>query len=64
LAKIEADIADLEQTIANIDVDLLDGEKYDKLTENPDFFDNYQAKKTKLYTLMVAWEELHGQLES
>ncbi len=64
LAKIEADIADLERTIANIDMDLLDGEKYDKLTKNPDFFDNYQAKKGKLDILMVAWEELHGQLES
>jgi len=39
-------------------MDLLDGEKYEKLTSNPDFFTNYQTKKDKLELLMNEWEKL------
>jgi ATP-binding cassette subfamily F protein 3 len=64
LAKIESDIADLEREIANIDMDLLDGEKYAELTSKPDFFANYQAKKSMVESLMADWEGLHEKLES
>ncbi|MCF6347428.1 MAG: ATP-binding cassette domain-containing protein [Flavobacteriaceae bacterium] len=64
LAKIESDIANLERELANIDMELLDGEKYAELTSKPDFFDNYQAKKNKVESLMVDWEKLHERLEN
>lgn len=63
LAKIETDIADLEVNISNIDKDLSDGEKYEELTSDSDFFKNYQENKDNLDDLMQEWEKLHELLE-
>ncbi|PQB03608.1 ABC-F family ATP-binding cassette domain-containing protein [Aureitalea marina] len=61
LSKIESQIDKLEKEIAEIDVEL--AINYDETIAQPNFFDNYQAKKLKLEELMNQWEELSASLE-
>ena len=63
LSKIETEISDLEKEVAQIDKKLTDESQYEKVTSQPDFFKNYQAKKDKINTLMQDWENLHEVLE-
>jgi ATP-binding cassette subfamily F protein 3 len=61
LSKVETKIADLEKELAEIDVEM--AINYDALVAQPDFFDNYQAKKETLEQLMEDWEALTEKLE-
>lgn len=55
LAKIETEISDLEAEIKEIDVAL--AENYEEVSSKPDFFANYEAKKSRYELLMEKWEE-------
>ena len=63
LSRIETEIADLERDVAQIDKKLADESQYEKVTSQPDFFNNYQAKKDKINALMQEWESLHEVLD-
>ena len=59
-SKIENAIADLEQTIQKIDLEL--AQNYDEVSSRPNFFDEYKAKKSKLDDLMLEWEEVEEKI--
>lgn len=61
LSGVEKKISQLEKEIAAIDHDLL--MDYDTTIAKPGFFDDYQAKKKLLETLMEDWEKLSEELE-
>jgi ATP-binding cassette subfamily F protein 3 len=54
LSKIETQIGDLEQEIQQIDLEL--AQNYEEVSSQPNFFENYKAKKRKYDELMEAWE--------
>jgi len=60
LSNTESKINQLEKEIKEIDVEL--ATNYDEVVSNPDFFTNYEAKKTSLNELMEKWEEITMQL--
>lgn len=62
LSKIETQVSVLEKEIKAIDFEL--AINYEKVTSEPNFFDSYQNKKTKLDKLMSEWEEVHESLEA
>ncbi len=62
LSKTEAEINKLEREIKAIDLEL--SINYDETIAKPNFFDNYQAKKEKLNTLMLEWEKVTTKLEN
>ena len=59
-SKIENAIADLEEIIQNIDLEL--AQNYDEVSSRPNFFDEYKAKKSKLDDLMIEWEEVEEKI--
>lgn len=61
LSKVESSITSLENEIKTIDLEL--EINYDKTVADPNFFDAYQAKKTKLEELMSQWETLTESIE-
>lgn len=62
LSKIETDIADLEKEIEAIDLELANN--YDEVSTQPNFFENYKAKKAKLDALMGEWEIVEEQVSN
>lgn len=61
LSNIESNIQRLEKEITQMDRDLaLD---YDKTAAKPDFFKNYQKKKSELEKMMSDWEQVQESLE-
>lgn len=54
LAKIENQISDLESEIETLDLAL--AENYEETSNQPNFFENYKAKKRTYEELMEAWE--------
>jgi ATP-binding cassette subfamily F protein 3 len=61
LSKVESNINKLEREIKEIDVELQIN--YDETIAQPNFFDEYQAKKEKLNSLLEEWETLSESLE-
>ncbi|MFH6603554.1 ABC-F family ATP-binding cassette domain-containing protein [Maribacter algicola] len=61
LSSTESKIAILEKTIAEIDHELL--MNYDQTIARPQFFENYQKKKTDLEKLMENWETITLKIE-
>ncbi|HIB37119.1 MAG TPA: ABC transporter ATP-binding protein, partial [Mesonia sp.] len=61
LSNIESSINKLERNIKEIDVEL--ATNYDQTVADPKFFDNYQAKKDELNTLMKDWEKIQLDIE-
>ena len=61
LSKVESSISSLEQKIKAIDLEL--EINYDQTVSSPNFFDAYQAKKSKLEELMSQWESLTESIE-
>ena len=62
LSTVESNITVLEKEIATIDHDLL--MDYDSTIAKPNFFEEYQKKKTDLEELMERWEQLTSDLEN
>ncbi len=60
LSKIEGKIVALEKEIKSIDVEL--EINYDATIAIPNFFDDYQNKKSQLETLMQQWESVSEEL--
>ena len=60
-SKIEVQISDLETEITKIDLEL--AENYDEVSSQPNFFENYKAKKATLESLMTDWELLEEEIE-
>lgn len=61
LSKIESEIDTLEEEITAIDLEL--AENYDEVSNTPNFFDNYKAKKAALASLMSDWESVEEEIE-
>ena len=61
LSKIETEIDILEEEITAIDLEL--AENYDEVSNTPNFFDNYKAKKAALASLMSDWESVEEEIE-
>lgn len=62
LSGLESKISALEQEIKKIDHELL--MNYDATIAKPNFFDEYQSKKTKLEQHMEKWERLTMEIEN
>jgi len=60
LSKIETEIADLDAEIEKLDVEL--AQNYDEVSERPNFFEKYKAKKAKVDALMEEWEKVEEQV--
>ncbi|OIQ38138.1 MAG: glycosyl transferase family 2 [Bacteroidetes bacterium MedPE-SWsnd-G1] len=56
LSKVEAEIATLEKEIITLDAKI--AEDFEAVSNDPDFYSNYQAKKDRLDVLMEDWSEL------
>ncbi|NNL16621.1 MAG: ABC-F family ATP-binding cassette domain-containing protein [Flavobacteriaceae bacterium] len=61
LSKVESQINQLETELKGIDVEL--AINYDAVIANPNFYEDYQAKKDKLSQLMENWEQIHEDLD-
>lgn len=61
LSNLESKIGVLEKDIKAIDLEL--EINYHELTSEPNFFDNYQKKKTDLEQLMAQWEGIQLEIE-
>ncbi|MBQ4912901.1 ABC-F family ATP-binding cassette domain-containing protein [Maribacter sp. MMG018] len=61
LSNLESKISSLEKEIKEIDHDLL--MDYDATIAKPNFFDDYQAKKSQLEKYMEKWETLTIEIE-
>jgi len=61
LSNVERKIADLENELKEIDGKLLTA--YEKTSNTPDFFKNYDKKKITLKNLMSDWEKITLQME-
>ncbi|MDT0553282.1 ABC-F family ATP-binding cassette domain-containing protein [Urechidicola vernalis] len=56
LSKVETEIATLEKEIITLDAKI--AEDFEAVSNDPDFYSNYQAKKDRLDVLMEDWSEL------
>lgn len=61
LSKVESKINQLEKEIKEIDVEL--AINYDIVIANPNFYEDYQAKKNNLNQLMEDWEAIHEDID-
>jgi ATP-binding cassette subfamily F protein 3 len=61
LSNVEAKINQLEKDIKSIDLEL--EINYEVVTSEPNFFDEYQKKKTDLQGLMDKWEAIQLEIE-
>lgn len=61
LSNVESKINQLEKQIKDIDLSL--EINYEEVTSKPDFFNNYQNKKTDLKALMQKWENVQLEIE-
>ncbi len=62
LSKIETQISDMEEEIETIDLAL--AQNYDEISSQPNFFENYKAKKKQLDHLMEEWEQVEEQIDT
>lgn len=62
LSKLETQISDLEKEIINLDA--LIAEDFEKVSQDEEFFKNYQAKKDLLDEVMMNWSELDDKLNA
>ncbi|AUS05791.1 ABC-F family ATP-binding cassette domain-containing protein [Pseudotamlana carrageenivorans] len=62
LSNVESKINQLERDIKAIDLEL--EVNYEETTSQPNFFDNYQKKKTDLEALVEKWEAIHMEIDA
>lgn len=60
--KIEKEIANLEEEIEKIDLEL--AQNYAEVSAQPNFFENYKAKKAKVDDLMEEWEQVEEKISN
>ena len=63
LSKLEKEIEILEKEQQNIDNELADPSKFKKLSQQDNFFKDYELKKQKIHKLVKEWEESVNMLE-
>ena len=61
LSNVESQINQIEKQIKDIDLSL--EINYEEVTSKPNFFNNYQKKKSDLKTLMQKWENVQLEIE-
>ncbi|WOD44197.1 ABC-F family ATP-binding cassette domain-containing protein [Hwangdonia lutea] len=61
LSNVESKINQIERQIKAIDASL--EINYEEVTSQPNFFENYQKKKTDLEGFMQKWEDIHLEIE-
>jgi len=64
IRKFEKEIDALEKEIKEIDSNLADPEKFKELSQNPDFFSNYEQKQLKLKETEQFWETANLELDT
>ncbi|MBT6013298.1 MAG: ABC-F family ATP-binding cassette domain-containing protein [Flavobacteriales bacterium] len=64
ISKLEKEIDDLEKEIKGIDSNLANPEKFKELSQNPDFFANYEQKQLKLKETEQFWEKANLELDT
>ena len=64
IRKFEKEIDALEKEIKEIDSNLADPEKFKELSQNPDFFANYEQKQLKLKDTEEFWEKSNLELDT
>ncbi|PHR69643.1 MAG: glycosyl transferase family 2 [Lutibacter sp.] len=62
LSNLETQISDLEKEIINLDA--LISEDFEKVSAEPEFFKNYEAKKELLDEVMMSWSELDDKINA
>jgi ATP-binding cassette subfamily F protein 3 len=62
LSKVETQISDLEKQIINMDARI--AEEFEKISSEPNFYTDYQAKKDQLDKLMESWSELEEKINA
>ncbi|MDX1469853.1 MAG: ABC-F family ATP-binding cassette domain-containing protein [Flavobacteriaceae bacterium] len=61
LSKVESQISDIESEIKNLNSTLSQNQR--ELSDDLNFFENYESKKEELSTLMKKWEDITLRLE-
>ena len=64
IRKFEKEIDSLEKEIKEIDSDLAIAERFKELSEDPDFFANYEQKQLKLKEIEQFWEKANLELDT
>ena len=64
IRKFEKEIDSLEKEIKEIDSDLAIPERFKELSEDPDFFNNYEQKQLKLKEIEQFWEKANLELDT
>ena len=64
IRKFEKEIDSLEKEIKKIDSDLAIPERFKELSEDPDFFANYEQKQLKLKETEQFWEKANLELDA
>ena len=64
IRKFEKEIDALEKEIKEIDSNLADPEKFKELSQNPDFFANYEQKQLNLKDTEQFWEKANLDLDT
>ena len=64
IRKFEKEIDSLEKEIKEIDSDLAIPERFKELSEDPDFFANYEQKQLKLKEIEQFWEKANLELDT
>ncbi|AUC86139.1 glycosyl transferase family 2 [Polaribacter sp. ALD11] len=62
LSNVETEIADLEKEIEKVDLEL--AKNYDEVSNRPNFFEKYKAKKAKLDVVMEKWEKIEAEVSN
>jgi len=64
IRKFEKEIDSLEKELKEININLADSEKFKELSQNPDFFANYEQKQLKLKETEQFWEKANLELDT
>jgi ATP-binding cassette, subfamily F, member 3 len=64
LEKLETQVEELEAQLSETDEMLLNPDYYAEVSQQPDFFPNYEAARKRLETLMSDWEKLQYQIDA
>ena len=64
IRKFEKEIDSLEKELKEININLADSEKFKELSQNPNFFANYEQKQLKLKETEQFWEKANLELDT